>query len=399
MKIRKFDVYQVALPFRVRFRHARASRSHSASIFVRCELEDGSVGFGESLPREYVTGESWAGCFADLRGRVLPWLLERCDFHEYDRAEQFCESLYDTLPQHVGGLPRRIGATCCAAELALLDAYGRHFGRTAFAAPAEASPRYSGVISSSGLMAVLATSWLCHRAGAPAVKLKVGGAHDVRDARLARAILGSQVSLRVDANMSWRLEQALAVIPRLGRYGVHYVEQPLATGRYDELRLLQERTGIAVVADEDLCDLSDAQALIERRACRVFNLRVSKCGGFFNTLRLGQLARQYGLEVQMGCQVGETALLSAVGLAVGRRLAPVVFAEGCFGQRLLVEDLMLAEASEGAFPFEFGPGGLAPSYAPSAGIGIAIDEARLRRHATAHAGVRARWPGLRRHTP
>lgn len=387
MKIHQFDVYQVALPFRVRFRHARAERRHSASIFVRCELEDGAVGFGESLPREYVTGESWRGCFEDLGQRVLPLLLERCDFSSYEQTEAFCESLYDFLLARLTGLPRRIGATCCAAELALLDAYGRHFGQTSFAGLEEKSPAYSGVISSSGLGATLVTSWLCRRHRLPTVKLKVGTAHDNLAARLARRILGAGVSLRADANMAWTTTQALDSIARLRQYGIQFFEQPIATGHYDELRRIQEKTGAAVVADEDLCDLRDARELIEHRACRVFNVRLSKCGGFMNSLRIGRLAREHGLEVQVGCQVGESALLSAVGLALARRLAPVVFAEGCFGRRLLWEDLMRPEGSEGADPFEFGMGGVAPRYSPAAGIGIAIDEDRLRSHATAHARV------------
>ena len=49
------------------------------------------------------------------------------------------------------------------------------------------------------------------------------------------------------------------------------------------------------------------------RSCDLFNLRLSKCGGFIPSLRLAQFARQHGLGYQLGCQIGETAILSAAG--------------------------------------------------------------------------------------
>ncbi|HPK02924.1 MAG TPA: enolase C-terminal domain-like protein [Candidatus Sumerlaeota bacterium] len=377
MRIRHFEVFQTALPFRVRFRHAQASRSHSASIFVRCELADGAVGHGEGLPREYVTGESWEGCFQNLTQRILPPLLD-CDFATIGEVEAFCGGLYERLVSGAAGIAERPGAACCAAELALLDAYGRHFGATSFAhSGAGSDPVYSGVISSSGIVAAAVTAWRCRRAGVPAVKLKAGTPRDGAVLRVARRILGPAVSLRMDANMGWEFDEARRAIMMARRHAVHYVEQPLARGRHELCRRLADETGARLIADEDLCDLRDAETLVEAGACQVFNIRVSKCGGFFNSLRLGHFARRHGLEVQVGCQVGESALLSAVGLAVARRLAPVVFMEGSFGTRLLVDDLSGWASGHG---FAFGPGGRAPRYDPESGIGIALNEAALRRY-------------------
>lgn len=386
MKIRRFDIYQTAIPFRIRFRHAKASRRHSASVFVRCELEDGSVGYGEGLPREYVTGETWQGVFDDLSDRVLPSLID-CDFDAFGDVEAFCEGLYDYVLESMPGLPSHIGATCCAAELSLLDAYGRHFGCTVFNGACQEEPRYSGVISGSGPLSVLAMSSLYRALGMPAVKLKVGNRHDAANARACRLAMGQRASLRVDANGGWSAENALAAIPRLQRFGVQYVEQPIPPRRYADSRRIQDETGVRIVADEDLRDVHDAKALIEQKACRVFNVRVSKCGGFHAALRIGRMAREHGLEVQVGSQVGESALLSAVGLVVARRLAPVVFMEGCFGEMLLKEDLRPAGNNGNGGAFRFGHGGIPPRYAPESGIDIPIDEDALHRHAVAHGVV------------
>ena len=64
--IDQFELFAVDLPFRKPFKHAAAERNSSYSLFLKCITDKGIVGFGESLPREYVTGETREGAFALL---------------------------------------------------------------------------------------------------------------------------------------------------------------------------------------------------------------------------------------------------------------------------------------------------------------------------------------------
>lgn len=386
VKIKHVDVYQTAIPFRTTFKHSQSVRRHSESIFVRCELADGTVGYGESLPRDYVTGETWNSCYQILSEQILPLLLD-CEFRSQNEVELFCAEIYEFIRSSVPPNFTYYGAACCAAELALLDSFGKYFGQSAFASSSNDDPKYSGVISGSSLMKSITTSWLCRRYRLPAVKLKVGGKNDELLARTCRMVLGNRPSLRIDANMAWDLPEALDMIPRLQQFGIQYVEQPLPVDNISECRALHEQTGALIIADESLRAERDARELIRFQACQVFNLRVSKCGGFFQSLRLGRIAREHGIEIQVGCQVGESALLSAVGLALARRLAPVVFAEGCFGERLLTDDILSDRQTSAAVPFVFGHEGNAPYYAPKAGIGIEIDENRMMQYVRAHRRV------------
>ena len=72
-------------------------------------------------------------------------------------------------------------------------------------------------------------------------------------------------------------------------------------------------TGMPIMLDESLCGMVDAEEAIAGGLCDLFNIRLSKCGGFIPSLRLVQVARRHGLGCQLGCQVGETAILSAAG--------------------------------------------------------------------------------------
>ena len=87
-RIDSFEVFSVDLPFRKPFKHAASERRASNSIFVKCRLSSGKIGYGECLPREYVTGESRDSAFIILRDRILPRLIGR-NFESHEEVKSF----------------------------------------------------------------------------------------------------------------------------------------------------------------------------------------------------------------------------------------------------------------------------------------------------------------------
>src|SRR5829696_3045620 len=73
-RVTELRLFAVDLPFKVAFRHAAAARTSSESLFLRARLDNGAEGWGESLPRAYVSGESREQAFALLRDTILPAL-------------------------------------------------------------------------------------------------------------------------------------------------------------------------------------------------------------------------------------------------------------------------------------------------------------------------------------
>src|SRR5205814_7660709 len=124
--------------------------------------------------------------------------------------------------------------------------------------------------------------------------------------------------------------------------------------------------------DESLCSLVDAERAAERGTCDLFNLRLSKCGGFIPALRLAQFARRHGrLGYQLGCQVGETAVLSAAGRHFAASVADLRYVEGSYDRHLVREAL-------GTRDLTFQWGGLAPAL-PGSGLGVELDVEALKR--------------------
>ena len=63
MRIAEIHAYHVPITLRRPIRHALAERTHRQNLIIRCQLEDGTVGWGYGVPRQYVTGECIADAF------------------------------------------------------------------------------------------------------------------------------------------------------------------------------------------------------------------------------------------------------------------------------------------------------------------------------------------------
>jgi L-alanine-DL-glutamate epimerase-like enolase superfamily enzyme len=220
--------------------------------------------------------------------------------------------------------------------------------------------------------------------GFPHVKLKVGRKGAQRAGRISRRMLGQRVNLRVDANMAWTVEEALDLIPELRALGIEWFEQPVAAGDIVGLARLVRESSARVVVDEGLTDRQTLEEVITRRAATGVNVRISKCGGLVATLARCHEALDADLMLQVGCQVGESSLLSAAHVtllsALAARHPGVRFAEGCFGRHLLRDDPVTPAV-------QFRYGGRAPSRPIGPGLGVHVDPSRLARWVVREAKV------------
>jgi L-alanine-DL-glutamate epimerase-like enolase superfamily enzyme len=371
-RIRSVELTAVDLPFRKPFKHAAAERNVSTSLFLKCVSDSGEVGFGEALPREYVTGESRHGAFELLKDRVLPRLLD-LQFESLRDVREFLSTCDGKAPSEWIAPDQPQTAAWCAVDLALLDTFGRVFGESVSLNDNSVFPatvRYSVVISSE---VSLKTLLLIRLAGIRQVKLKVEETANDAAISKCRRFLGSGCDIRVDANMAWDVEQAVKEMRRLAEFGIRSFEQPVSAENIEGLTELVNRTdGLDVMADESLSDKASLDTLISRKACTAANIRVSKCGGLVAAFQRCREALDAGLTLQIGCQVGESSLLSAAQLALIQAVPEVKYLEGCFGKLLLKKD-------PGEPLLQFGWQGKPPKRPGNPGLGVTINEEVLNR--------------------
>ncbi|MGL4552359.1 MAG: dipeptide epimerase [Gemmataceae bacterium] len=377
MKIVELEASQVRIPLKRPVRHASHRRTETDNVVVRCVLDDGTVGFGEGVPRDYVTGETVESALTLLAGAGLRGRLEPST----DLAAAAASAERLTLD---AGDDRGIAgnAARCAVELAFLDACGRRGGWPLSHLAEVLAPechrrservRYSGVITSAKGWKLRAAALVQGLYGFAHLKVKVGieGQDDVKRLKLVRGWAGRLIDLRIDANESWKPDEAAARIRELEPFGITCVEQPVAHEDIACLAEVRKQTATPVMLDESLCGPADADRAVREGLCDVFNLRLSKCGGFIASLRLAQAAKRAGLACQLGCQVGETAILSAAGRHFASSVGGLRFVEGSYDGWLVREALATTNLT-------FGRGGWADAL-KGGGLGIAIDPKALER--------------------
>lgn len=375
-KVTHYTLHAVDLPFRGAFEHAASKREASSSLFLELRLDDGTSGWGESLPRTYVTGESQESAAILLRERILPRLIGR-SFSNMNDVRDFLTDCDGRAPADWVSAGERQSAAWCSVDLALLDAFGRTFNERPLGDhPVPDSLRYSGVLSSRLGWKHKAQLLAYRLLGFPAIKIKIDDRTDGPMIEKIRRYSGGRIALRGDVNMGWSVSQARERMPFLARHGLDSFEQPLAADDLDGAAELVSTTGLDVMADESLNTRESLDALIEKQACTAINARISKCGGLVATLARCREAQAAGLWVQVGCQVGESSLLSAAHIHLCSAFAGIRHAEGCFGTHLLRED-------PAAPMLRFSAGGHPPELPDRPGIGVDMDTALLAKYRSA----------------
>ena len=382
-RVDSMTIYQLRIPFHQAFRHALQSREESDAVIVKITGSDGRTGFGESLPRSYVTGETTQSMVTHIRDHLAPKIFgdpfaPGWETFEYLQAVLSQWTRSDKEESNVIAW----NAAFCAVELALLD----WSLRADYCALADLLPPrrfeivYSGVISADAPADAAALAERMARFGLRQIKVKVGTADDFARLEAVRNAVGHKVELRGDANGAWSAQEAIENLQRLAKFKLQSIEQPVRAGDLNGMKQVRDESAIPVTADESLVTLQQARKLIESSACDYFNIRLSKCGGIAGSLAIAKLAQEAGIEIQVGAQVGETGILSAAGRTFAAQLPALSFTEGSFGTWLLAEDVTVENVA-------FGFGGRAPLLR-TRGLSVTVKENVLERLAISKSEVR-----------
>jgi muconate cycloisomerase len=377
-RLRQLDLYLTAIPMRS-FEHAAALRDVAQAVIVRTEFDDGTEGWGESLPRQYVTGETLDGVVDDIEQLLFP-ACRNLDFARPD-----CLS---ALPVSAPG-GRCINAALCAVTLAVES---RKRGHSTFpcrvAANVETNTeklnvpfsgrrihaRVSGVLGSADPARTARRLRLMRLYGLRDFKLKLGlgaeiDAQNLRlvHGRLRRGIATGELTLRVDVNGGWDAATTPDRVADLVPYGVCVVEQPVFCPA-GQLAELAQRCALPLMADESLLTPDDAEILSRTRQVW-WNIRISKNGGLVPALALAAKAAANAIPFTVGCMVGESSILSAAQRRLLQACPPPRFVEGNYGRFLLSGDLTTRS-------LRFGYGGrLGVLGGP--GLGVQVDRRKL----------------------
>ncbi len=353
MKICSLTAFVVPIALRRPVRHASHVRHHNDTLIVRCRLDTGHTGWGEGLPRPYVTGETIETAVQHVQQTSWHGLAD-----SFQDPQEASDMLDEFVLADVSAPPEVVPRACfgnsvrCAVELAVLDAacqaagcsVGEFICRLPEAAGIVRRQKevfYSGVITSETPGRQRLSAFKMKLFGFAQLKVKVGtaGQDDRRCLRSVRRIVGKNVDLRLDANEAWQPQDVVSRMEPLLPFAPSCLEQPVPHAAVAELADIRSSLAVPVMLDESLCCQEDAEAAIRQNTCDLFNLRLSKCGGIRRSVRLAATAGQAGLGWQLGSQVGETGILSAAGRHFACNIDRIRYLEGSYDRFLVRERL------------------------------------------------------------
>jgi O-succinylbenzoate synthase len=311
-KLAGFDLYRYELPFSEPLTLKGMTSRHREGLLLELAGEGGMVGWGETSPLPGFSRESLEKATEQLRGLASSmvgremtdgWIAQDGDFsRELDSM--------DLAPSVRFGF-----------ELALWDLYAASRGRSLHEVVA---PRLAGTVPVNALIsssdAALEEARRSRSAGYEAVKLKIGGRAVEEDVELVRAVnevLGDAVTLRLDANRAWSLDEAERFVRGAAGLGFEYVEEPLADPA--QLPSFARSCGVPVALDESLIRM-EPEALEDHEYARAVVLKPTLLGGISRTLRFAECASRLGMEtvISSAYETGVgTAALVALAAGVG----------------------------------------------------------------------------------
>lgn len=332
MSLASFDHRSLHIPFKQAFAHASAVRAETESVLVTVTNQDGLAGFGEGCPRGYVTGESVESIQRFVETHKDQW----ASFGGIEDLKQWAAPHASAIHANPAGW--------CAVELACLDLFGKEAGQ-----PIEALLGVPPLAGNFSYSAVLGTETIAtfekqltqYRAmGFTDFKVKVTGRLHDDYAKLARLSELPHVRVRLDANNLWTdAGEAVAYLKQLPG-SIAAIEEPLKAHSYEGCRRVSSELGLPVILDESFLRTDQFTSIQSTPSAWIINIRVSKMGGLVRSLAVAQRAKELGIPIVVGAQVGETSLLTRAALTVANAYRDSLVAqEGAFGTHLLERDI------------------------------------------------------------
>lgn len=313
MKLTDITIKTVSIPLNTPFRTALRTVTSMENVLVEVHSDSGLSGFGSAAPATVITGET----VATIIGGV-----EHLRDHLQGMEITAYEALFTRLNNSIVGCMSAKAAVDIAIHDLLAKSLNIPLYRFLGGPVREVDTDITISLDDPGAMAVKSRERI--EQGFSTLKIKVGGDVTTDLARLQsiRDAVGDTIRIRIDANQGWKPKQAIQVGRLLEKKNIpiELMEQPVSSHDYEGLKFVRENCSFPVYADESMFSARDALRLVTMNAVDGINIKLMKCGGIYNALKIAAIADTAGIPCLIGsmmeCSVSVTA---AAHLAASRQ--------------------------------------------------------------------------------
>ena len=308
MKIKSIKVWTADLgntkPYTIAFK----TIDEVLNTFVEITLDNGMTGIGAANPSEYVTGENLDQTQAALAEKNLDFLIGR-DIRE---VNQLLYEIWQKFP--------KTPAARAALDIALHDVFTKFLGvpLVKYLGQKIKSMPTSNTIGIKNVEETLKEAEEYGDRGFKALKIKIGKnlEEDIERLVKLREKFGKKFMIRIDANQGYTTAMTVEFYQKTKHLNIELIEQPLPAKAVAEIRQLPEEVRTVIAADESLLSPKDALELVKPpRAVGIFNIKLMKCGGINQGLKIADIGLNENIDLFWGCNdesiVSITAALHA----------------------------------------------------------------------------------------
>jgi L-alanine-DL-glutamate epimerase-like enolase superfamily enzyme len=304
MKIQSIRTWHADLgntrPYTIAFKTVDQVRN----AFVEITLNNGLKGIGSGNPSEFVVGENLDQTIEALHENNLEFLVGR-DIRE---IHQLTYEVWQRFPHNP--------AARAAIDIALYDTFTQFLGipLVKYLGQKIHSLPTSITIGIKSIAETLEEAEEYRIRGFRVLKVKLGKnlEEDIERLVKLREKYGNYFTIRIDANQGYTADQTIAFFNLTRHLDLELIEQPLPAKSVAEMKQLPAEIREKLAADESLITPADALELIKPpRAAGIFNIKLMKCGGVSQALKIADIAFTEGIDLFWGCNDESTVSIAA----------------------------------------------------------------------------------------
>jgi len=318
MIISGFKVHPVTIPLKTPFIISDSTQTEYSGILLELTTNEGISGWGEAAPSARVTGETPESVQKVLNNKIKPLLINR----DAEELENIMGVVEETIPNQP--------STCCAVDIALHDLSGKNAQvpiKKLLGGYRDSIPiSFTVVIGTVEESIKSAQEYIDMGAKVLKVKLGVDPKEDLARLKALREIFGNEIMITADANQGYSVKQAINTLNKIARYDIEFVEQPVAADNLEGLKEVHDAVEVPIMADECACSVDDVKRLIKLEAVDMVNIKLMKCGGLRNAVKISNLTEAEGIPCQIGCMI-ETGVSITAGTHLALALRNIKYAD------------------------------------------------------------------------
>lgn len=313
MKIQSIEIKHISIPLKKIFKTALRQVETAENTVVLIHTDEGADGYGEAPPTAVITGDTNESVIAAIK--LMEKDLIGLDIDHLERAMDV-----------IGSSCLNNNSAKAAVDMAVYDLASKNCGKPLY----QFLGGYRDCVETDLTISLNEPEEMCQDAlqareqGFRILKLKVGNdwGQDILRVLGVRKAVGNQLKLRLDANQGWTPKEAIRVIRTLEDKGaeIELVEQPVKAYDYEGLKYVTDHVSTPIMADESLFSPQDALRLLQIRAVDLLNIKLMKCGGIHNALKINAIAEAFGIECMLGSMIeSKISLTAAAHLAAAKK--------------------------------------------------------------------------------